>query len=261
MLEIVQNYEQTAGHFRPLVLLVPGLVGVLLGLFVWLGGLGLRKLLIAIAGAVSGFLCGSLIIGQNTIAVLIITVVTAVIAMIFERFFIAILTALLIGIVCLIVLIIPYVSDENPATETLNTPTGDTMFSLQESIEATKEHFLEVVGVLKQACSEIPAYFWAIIAVAMIVSLVIAFFLKSIASALCCATLGTILIFAGMISLLLFKGSDPLTGISNKPLFYAAVFGGMTAFGTVEQSVLWLFKKAKAKRNKKAKEENQEKKK
>jgi hypothetical protein len=46
------------------------------------------------------------------------------------------------------------------------------------------------------------------------------------------------LIFAGMILLLLHKGSLPVSNIYSKPPFYGAVFVAMTGFGTIEQLVL-----------------------
>jgi hypothetical protein len=59
-----------------------------------------------------------------------------------------------------------------------------------------------------------------------------------LASALCCSALGTVLIFAGMILLLLNKGSMPVGIISRRSSFYAAVFAAMMVFGTIEQLLL-----------------------
>jgi hypothetical protein len=58
-----------------------------------------------------------------------------------------------------------------------------------------------------------------------------------------------------MVLLLLYKGSAPISKIHGRPLFYAGVFGAMTAFGTIEQMLLcpWLDKKAK--KRKEAKKE------
>jgi hypothetical protein len=62
--------------------------------------------------------------------------------------------------------------------------------------------------------------------------------LQQLASALCCSILGTVLIFAGMILLLLNKGSMPVSIISNRLSFYVAVFAAMMVFGTTEQLLL-----------------------
>ena len=55
MLEIAQNFEQVAAEFRPVVLIGPGLAAVWVGLFVWLGGLGVRRVLLAVVGAITAF--------------------------------------------------------------------------------------------------------------------------------------------------------------------------------------------------------------
>lgn len=66
------------------------------------------------------------------------------------------------------------------------------------------------------------------------------------------AFLGTALIFAGMIYLLLYKGSKPADSIIGRPIFYIIVFAAMAAFGTVEQFILYRkpAKKADPKKNK-----------
>jgi len=70
-------------------------------------------------------------------------------------------------------------------------------------------------------------------------------FFWRLVSALCCAALGTGLIFGGMVLLLLYKGAVPVSSIGNRPFFYAALFVVMTAFGTIEQ-MLFCRRKNKA---------------
>jgi len=65
MLEIAKNFEQMATGFSPIVLIAPGLVCVVVGLFIWLGGLGFRRPLAAVVGAVSGGICGFFITDRN----------------------------------------------------------------------------------------------------------------------------------------------------------------------------------------------------
>ena len=90
MLEIAQHLEQIAVWFKPVVLIGPGLAAVLLGLFVWLGGLGFRRTLVAIVGAVSGGVCGFFIAGRNIPPAMISACIAVVIAIIFERIFITV---------------------------------------------------------------------------------------------------------------------------------------------------------------------------
>lgn len=155
MLETAQNFERTAGQFNAIILIGPGLICVLVGLFVWLGGLGFRRILAAVAGAVSGGICGFFMTGRNIMLTIILAIAAAVIAIVIERIYTAIVGA--------------------------------------------------------------------------------GFFFRRLVPALCCAALGTILIFAGMILLLLHKGSMPVSYISSRQPFYAVVFAAMIAFGTIEQ--------------------------
>jgi hypothetical protein len=154
MLEVFQNFEQLAVRLKPIVLIGPGLATVLLGLFVWLGGLGFRKILVAVIGALGGGVCGFFITDRNVMFAMILAAAAAVIAIALEK--------------------------------------------------------ILVTGSL----------FW------------------HLASALCCAALGTMLIFAGMILLLLYKGAAPISRICGKQPFYTTVFIAMTAFGTTEQLLL-----------------------
>jgi len=158
MLEIALDFEQKAAQLSPIVLIAPGLVAVLLGLFVWLGGLGFRRILAVIVGAVSGGVCGFFIASRNVTPAMAFAIAAAVIAVVLEKMYTAI---------------------------------AGTGF-----------------------------FFWRFI------------------PALCCAALGTMLIFAGMILLLLYKGALPVSCISRNQSFYASVFMAATAFGTIEQLLL-----------------------
>jgi len=263
MLEIAQNFEQTATSFRPVVLIGPGLVCVIVGLFVWLGGLGLRRLLVAVVGAVGGGIFGFLIISRNTTSVMISAGAAAIIAIIFEKTFITILTAALVAVIGITVLAGPYI--ENSQEHMLNYYpfnqdkiwNRSPYINLHESIHILKVHAVFFTNEIKQACLQMPAYNWIIIAALAAILMVVGFFLWRLTLALCCATLGTLLVFAGMILLLLYKGAEPISGISRRTLFYAAVFIAMIVFGTIEQLLLCPWLESKAIRRKEAKKDKQ----
>ena len=240
MLEILQNFEQTAARFSPIVLIGPGLATVLVGLFIWLGGLGFKRLLAAAAGAVSGGICGFFIVGRNIMAAIILAGVAAVIAIIFERLFITILAAALAAVFGFAVLAWPYIenSQEVIPTNPDRMPVQSSALSVRESIEKVKTYVADVSEKIKQACSQMPVYSWPILLAFVAIFIVVGFFLPRLASALCCSALGTMLIFGGMILLLLYKGSVPISSIYSKPPFYGAAFIAMTVFGTIEQLLL-----------------------
>ncbi len=95
MLELVQKFEQLAVWFNPGLLVGSGLLCLLAGLFVWLGGLGFRVLLVGIAGVVAGGICGVFIAAQSVPLVIILAVAGCGAAILLERVFISILTAAL----------------------------------------------------------------------------------------------------------------------------------------------------------------------
>jgi len=206
MLEIFQNIEQTAAKLSPIALIAPGLLCVIVGLFVWLGGLGFRKLLVAIVGAVGGAICGFLFAGPNTMPVAISAGIGVIIAIIFEKLFITAMTAGLTAV-----------------------------FGFAVLAWLSKADF---ANGFKQACLQMPLYTWAIIAALAVIILAAGFYFWRLTSALCCAALGTMLVFAGMILLLLYKGAAPISYIRIRPAYFGGLFLAMMAFGTVEQLLL-----------------------
>ena len=190
-----------AAKLSPMPSVCIGLAVILAGLIVWLGGLGFRKLLPAIAGAIGGGILGFFITGRYTFTGLL-AAAACVAAIIYERVFFIILAAALAAVLGFALLASPYIEQANG---------------------------------LKEVCAQMPLQRWAIIAGLAILFTIAGLLLWRLTSALCCAVLGTLLISAGMILLLLNKGTTPASSISQKPLFYAAVFAGMTAFGTIVQ--------------------------
>jgi hypothetical protein len=151
MLANAQDVEQAAAKSDPVVLVILGLT-VLLGLFIWLAGLGIRKVLFPVIGILIGGTIGHLITG-------------------------IFLFALLLAAAGLVIAII-----------------------LTKKITAQS-----VKGQL----------LWA--------------FIFSVC--------GAIIVFAGMILLLIYKGAEPIKAISYRPTFYICLFAAMTLFGTIVQSL------------------------
>ena len=206
MFEIAQQLEQRAAGAGAEVQIGVGLAAVLVGLFLWLGGLGLRRLLAGAAGAVGGGIFGLLIASQNLVEVGILSVAGAFLAVIFERAFITLLTAALAAAIGFVVL--------------------------------AEVHKIDFTEGLKQACRTMPVSGWVTTVVLAVVCIVAGFYIWRFVSALCCAVLGTLLVFGGMIFLLLYKGAEPVKMISNKAPLYAMVFVAMAAFGAVVQLLL-----------------------
>jgi hypothetical protein len=258
MFEFAQNFEQAAMRFSAPVLVVPGLILVFAGLFIWLGGLGLSRIFIATIGAVAGCLFGLFVVGKNTVAAAVLAVIVAVLAIAWKRIFITILLAIIAAVGVFFVFTSDYF-DQSGYSHPLVMSTSTEKISIGQSLRTLTDFSAEFMTNLRIASSNMPAYCWAMIAGAFILGLAVCFFIWRIGSALCCAAVGSVCIFAGMILLLIFKGSYPITAIGSKPTFYLTILGGMTAFGTIEQIIFYKPKtKPKAPKRKKGKAKEEE---
>ncbi len=239
MPESLQNFERVAVSFSPIVLIGLGTAAVVFGLFLWVGGLGFRRILVAILGTVSGSIFGFFIIGHNIVA-LVLAAIAAFIAVILERVFITIVAASLAAVLALIILTCPSIEKSDVAIPINQDRVSEqsSTISVSGSLKMLKIYTVDYIDKLKQDCLKMPVYNWLIIAVLIVLFTLAGLYLYRLASAFCCATLGTMLTFAGMILLLLYKTSAPISHICYSSSFYLAVFTAMIIFGTLEQSLL-----------------------
>jgi hypothetical protein len=207
MLEITRKLERIGAGSDPKILIAVAIAAVLVGLFLWLGGLGLRRVLVVVIGAIGGSICGFFFVRGNPIHIAIIALIGSVLASIFEKESITILAVALAAMAAFVVLCDIY---------KINLADG-----------------------LKEAGSALPTHAWIIIAVPAVAMIIGGFYAWRLISALCCSFTGTLLVFSGMVLLLFKKGSAPIEGISERPAFYAVVFGGMIAFGTLVQILFY----------------------
>ena len=100
MLETMQNFESVMGPAArdyPLYVIAPGSAAVVAGLFIWLGGLGFKRVLTAIAGAAGGFAVGYFAVGRGVVVAAVLAGVAAIVAALLDRVFIALLAAILVA--------------------------------------------------------------------------------------------------------------------------------------------------------------------
>lgn len=257
MLQILQDFEQTAARFTPIILIVPGVIAVIIGLFVWLGGLGIRRALAVVLGAIVGWICGYFIAGRNIIAAAASAVVAAVIAVVLQRAFITVLAASLAAILTFFVFV-GFCPEVVKAAENVNV-IANKLAEEEEVIEidlaavVLKAYIIDFSNMVREAALKMRISGWAAMAGSGVLLLIIGVFFRRLISALCYAVIGTMLIFTGMISLVLYKGSMPISIIRDKFLYYAAVFGFMVVFGTFVQLLLGPSLEKKVKKGKKPK--------
>jgi hypothetical protein len=226
VIEILQELERLALAWDSPTLVAGGLVAVILGLFVWLGGLGFKKPLVMITGVVAGVISAYTFVGLKLLAIAISAVAGAVVAIVLEKIFVALLAAALAAVAGFVVLGAVYKTD--------------------------------FAQGIKHAACQTPVHCWIIVGALVLISVMAGFYLRRSVSALCCATVGTVTVFAGMILLLVYKGADPVGHISSRPSFYSSVFAVMTGFGTFEQLLLYQHREEKP-RSKKEPENREQK--
>ena len=236
MPEIVPNIEQAAKWFSPVILAAPGVAALLLGLIIWLGGLGFKKVLTAIIGAVAGAAIGFFVIECDVISSLVLAVLVAVIAAVIDRVFIVILAAVLAAAIGFVILAKPYF--EVPAVVMPSQKQAQPL-TVEQTLDVVKIYVSDCVDEVKQVGSQMPVYDKAILAGVGVIFLAGGFVFWNSVSALCCAALGTILVFAGMILLLLYKGAEPITNIGSDKSFYTSIFMAMVLVGTALQLLLF----------------------
>jgi hypothetical protein len=238
MVEVFKSFEQVAGRFSPLVLIVPGLVIVALGLFVWLGGLGFRRVLFALLGAAAGGITALLAVNENGMIAGISALAAALLAAVFQRAFTALLLGLLSLAISFVILAHPYL-DEYRGTLIAGQNLGRSpKLTVRDSLSVAHAYGLDLRDGVRHAASRLTPSQWAIIAAATAGMLTLGALFQSLGGALSCATLGTTMVFAGLLLLVIFKGSTPVERLADRPAFYGLVFAGMAAFGTLEQLTL-----------------------
>lgn len=247
MLEILKNFESAMSGTEWLgsrILLGVGIAIVLLGLVIWLGGLGLRKVLSVIAGAAAGGITFYLVVGRGSAPALIAAAVTGIFALEFERGFIAVFAAIMAIALGLSFQIGPHIEnvqtvkaiDQDP-----NAPASvpHSTVSSGRGADQLGARATDTGQSVRLACSLMPMHKWVKIVILATIFIVGGCFIRRPTLALCFSILGTAFIFAGTILVLLYKGVAPVTHISGKSSIYIAVFVVMVCLGTVEQFVLF----------------------
>jgi len=238
MLEIFLNFEQMTGRFSTSILIGSGVAFLLLGLCIWLSGLALRKILISIAGLAGGVVVGLFVIGRNIFSASLSAALAAFIALIFQKVLCVLLAAALAAAIAFTILAEPYFEQAETTKVRTEMSKQTKTAGLDETLQELKTFGLDAGKKIKQAGTKIPIYLWAIIAAPAVILLVCGVILWRWTTALFFSVTGTMVVFLGMILLLSYKGTEPVSHIRSMPLISAAVFLAMAAFGTIVQLLL-----------------------
>ncbi len=212
MFELLRQIESSASSYHDLILVISGLIAVIAGLIIWLCGSGFPKLTVMILTAAVAS-AAAFLSGKNTPFVLTAGFVAAIISLCFNRLFIVLILATLSAVVALTVL-----------------------WELAGSGDDTTANV--TIYTLKHLLTQLTPMHMIVSALAFFAAVFFAIYLKRVSTALCFASMGTLMIFAGMVLLLWQKGAEPVALIGDRLEFYALVFAGMVAFGTIEQLLI-----------------------
>ncbi len=240
MVEILKSFEQVAGRFSPVVLIVPGLALVALGLLAWLGGMCLRRVVPALVGAGAGVLMAFFLGGQNSLIYALAAGGGATFGAILPRVLAAVLLVVLGVAVAFVVVARTHLLE---AQGTLfGVPEGELpegRFTVRQSLDAVRAYAIDVKDRAGAAARAMEPVEGAIIAAVGLGLAIVGAVSARLAGALAYSVLGTASIFAGLALLLTFKGSAPIAGVERQGAFYGLALVGMAAFGTLEQLLLY----------------------
>ncbi|MCD4831863.1 MAG: hypothetical protein K8R02_08700 [Anaerohalosphaeraceae bacterium] len=260
MLEALEYYQSLAQKFQTQLLTAPGVLLVLIGLSVWLAGLRWRWLLGALAGATMAIVGVFALGAEGLFAVTVAVAVGFAAGLLMDKIVLGIFgTIFAAGIVLLF-----FACDNSPPAAEFYSGSGhDSNTVVAEDFitqypyptwpqyHATTETIASPMAV--EITIEMARYFvenskkgltlcgsgsFACAGFAAIIMTVIAMATARLFISLMSSAIGTTIIFVGMTMLLFYKGSAPITLISQRPTLYSVVFLVMIIFGAVVQLVL-----------------------
>lgn len=240
MLEALEYYQGLAQKFQGQFLTGPGILVVLIGLCIWLAGLRWRRVVGALAGAIIAG-TGVLVVSGSHSVVLTACAIGLLAGVIINRIVFGIIGAIVGASIIMIIL----------ANKTYNTADNFTSYPTWPeyeigSIPIPAPAVLEInakmaeyfVGRAKSAIASAGIVSFAGAGTVAVIAVLAVLVSPRLFIAVVSSTLGSAVIFVGMIMLLFYKGSRPITYIADKPRFYATAFGAMVIFGAMIQLIL-----------------------
>ncbi len=252
MLDTAFDFESLAAYLDWRVLVIPGVVLVVLGLFLWLAGSAKYRFFAALFFALTGFII-SYYFKFSVIATAVLTILGFAAGFLISKKAIAVAAGVTIFLVSIFLIYSLGVQDE-PVGNNFEV-TLEEKVSFSESLEKLREFadfaLMESMLFLKSLYDKN-----LLIAVgAGVFAIIFGLFFPKIITALLFSFWGIVLIGIGMMLLLFFKGSDAVTRISENTNFYLTIAGGMLLLGFLMQLFLC---PAKIKKQRQAENETQD---
>ncbi len=244
MFEAFQNLEQVSRYFAPQAVIFPGVLSLVLGLFIWLGGLRWNRPIAVLVGALAGVLLTCWITECQIPTITLAILVGGGLGMLFKRAVVILVGVVIVVMVVLIITAGPIRETANPVplTENQLSDIDDTAERLntKESLRIIHLYFNYCTGQIGNAVRR-GARSPEGLAFALIGGLVIVafgFFLPRFMVSAVFSVVGTALIFIGMLLVLLYKGARPISHVYERAALYNTVILVMIVFGTAAELLL-----------------------
>jgi hypothetical protein len=245
MFEAIKYYQNLAERFQSQILIVPGMVIVLIGLCIWLAGLRWRRILGAIVG---GIILAAIVLGFSNYgfqAVFAVAFIGAAIGAVADKVVIGIFGTLAAAAIVLVILSVSMPKPQDgvfiPEYAYPQLPEYEQNDKTIPTADAVKLTANMVLYFGYKAIDNIKTASFVAFAATGVTLLVIgiaAFLMPRIFISLVSSSLGSAVIFTGMILLLFYKGSKPVNCIAEKDRFYIMVLASMAVFGALVQLIL-----------------------
>ncbi|HAL45961.1 MAG: hypothetical protein A2Y12_10235 [Planctomycetes bacterium GWF2_42_9] len=238
MFEAIEYYQSLAEKFDSRVMCVPALAVILVGLCIWLSGLRWRKVLGAIAGGTM-FAGIGFCLGDYGVVIFIITIIGMAVGAMIEKVMLGVFG---VAMTCAAVLVIisAFLASQN-TSEYPHWPQYEqsgVVIGFSQMIEITKATGSYIVSNMIENLKSASLLWYGAIMLAVIAAGFLAVVMPRLFIAFISSSLGSAVIFAGLMMLLFYKGSKPVNYISKQAAFYAFIIFVMLVFGTMVQLVL-----------------------
>ena len=244
MFEASQNLEQVSLYFAPQVVIFPGILSLVLGLFIWLGGLCWNRLIAVLVGVLAGVLLACQVTEYQIHTITLAVLVGGGLGMLFKR-----AVVVLVGVVIAVMAILMIVSgpvrgmpNPLPPAENRLSDIDDTVekLSIEESLRIINLYFRYYTGQIGNAVRKGAGSSEGLV-FALVVGTAVAafgFFLPRFTISAVFSVLGTGLVFIGMLVVLLYKGARPISHVYERAGLYNTVILVMIVFGTAVELLL-----------------------
>jgi hypothetical protein len=207
MTNLLWTFQNRVTHLQPSLLLTLAVITITTGLFIWLGGLGFKKIMSVAIGLFFGAFCTLFFSGINLLLAVAITGIFALIALKLQDTFLVLIASAIAATIGYFLLIRPYYH-----------PSSD------------------ILAIIKQLSIGVPYYNWPILLA--VTALPFAAISWQGASSLFSSAAGTILVLTGTAMALLNFGYPAIGYMTTRQDIHIAILALATILGTIIQLLL-----------------------